>query len=212
MGSSKIFCGFFGAGIQNRSEATIKRWHNRPTLQPEALACHIYDVMKNSWMIGRLLYILGYKINIQSILEQAMFHDIEEIETGDIPHTFKQDFELETHRRVEVAVEKSAVRTIENRFPDALFRTLIQDRWITYHMKDTLEAQVVELADQLSATNFLEHEVAGLRNELLREDLIRSVKETIDLRNRYSWLVEVWDLIFGQTPEELLRRVKEQTQ
>lgn len=209
MVSSTIFCGFFGAGIQNRGEATVKRWHNLGTLQKETLACHTYDVIKNSWVIGRVLYLLGHEINIQSLLEQAMFHDIEEIETGDISHTFKKDFELETSGRAEAAVEKSAVKAIKNHFPDAAFGELIQERWITYRRKDTLEAQVVDLADQLSAVNFLEHEVAGLGNRLLREDFLRSVGETVALRDRYSWLAEVWPLIFGQSPEELKSKIEQ---
>ncbi len=205
-----IFRGLIGPTIKGKGEITVKRWHILPVQQNETVATHVYDVMGNAWAIGRILALLGYKnkINMLTLLEGAMVHDVEELVTGDIPHTFKKDFKPKMRRMLAEQTKKSAFKIIKGRFP-LILSGLMLKRWSDCQEGKTLEAQIIKVADFLSAINFLENEVLGLSNNRVRERLTENIKELITYRKRYPWLVEVWPLIFGQTPEELSNKIKE---
>lgn len=205
-----IFCGLLGGAIKDRGEATVKRWHVLPVQQVETVASHVFDVLVNAWAIGRVLALLGYKdkINMLTLLECALVHDIEESVTGDIPHTFKKGFKPEMQKMFAQQAKESARKVIKKHFPPILSGLMFK-RWSDCQKGETFEAQIVKVADFLSALNFLENEVLGLSNNRVREIFAERVKELITYRKQYPWLVEIWQLIFGQTPEELLRKVKE---
>lgn len=205
-----IFRGLIGAAIKNKGEAIVKRWHTLPVQQTETVASHTHEVIVNAWAIGRVLALLGYKekINMLTLLECAMVHDIEESATGDIPSTFKKDFKPEAQRMLAEQMKKSVLKVIRGYFPPILSGLMFK-RWSECQRGKTFEAQIVKVADFLSAINFLENEVLGLSNNRLWEVFAKRVEEMITLRKQYPWLVEVWQLIFGQTPEELSSKIKE---
>lgn len=137
-----------------------------------------------------------------------MVHEIEEPETGDIPHTFKRGFKPKMRRMFDEHVRKSVLKIIKARFPPLLSGLLFK-RWSDCQRGETFEAQIVKVADFLSAVSFLENEVLGLSNNRVKEIFIARVKDLITYRKRYPWLVESWQLIFGQTQEELLSKIEE---
>jgi 5'-deoxynucleotidase YfbR-like HD superfamily hydrolase len=207
--NSIIFCGPFGESIKDKGEKHIVRWHNLPISSPlgETVAAHTYDVITNAWTIGRLLLSRGFQINMFSLLEQAMFHDIEEKVTGDIPSDFKKSFKIRERRVFNKLTETVALGVIEGRFPSPLSELVFQ-RWQEARKRETLESQVVHVSDLMSAINFLEDELFNLGNGFLRAPLRRAVKEIIELKSRYSWLPGIWDLIFGQTAKDLLQKLR----
>lgn len=106
-----------------RMGGNVKRWHTWPMIQQQSVAEH-------SWNVARILLAIWPDARGQVVV-QAMFHDVEEVRTGDPPSRVKADdpeLQLRYHE-----MEADTRNTMCNRF--ALPRDMhdelsMVERWI----------------------------------------------------------------------------------
>ena len=179
--------------LQDRRAGFILRWHARQTQRQETLAEHHYFVLHDSLVILDALRHYGIleKLGIEQpdelhILLIAHFHDMTELESGDVSGAAKRDFP--TLKRAVDQVERKIAETM-------LFRDLPDDmaeryRELACQMATqeygTLEQQIVKYADKLEALLFAETEVK-IGNTLMVE-VVQQVREELKLL-KWPWLV-----------------------
>lgn len=207
---STIFGGLFGNSFLYSNENEIKRWHNIAVIKNETVAAHTWDVLKKAWTIGKLLYLCGYNVDLLVMFEMGMIHDIEEKETGDIPSDYKQELESNMKRALEKIALQKACETISTDF-FACLSDLLQERRIVYQEQAIIEAQIVRVADCLSAVSFLEKEVERLNNNLVSKEFGKNIEKMIRLAEQYSWFKKIWLLIFGQSLDQFRGMTNERT-
>ncbi len=179
--------------LQDRRAGFILRWHARQTQRQETLAEHHYFVLHDSLVILDALrhYKILEKLGIEQpdelhILLMAHFHDMTELESGDVSGAAKRDF----------PALKRAVDQVERKIADTmLFRDLPDDmaeryrelaRQMATQDYRTLEQQIVKYADKLEALLFAETEVK-IGNTLMAE-VVQQVHGELDAL-KWPWLV-----------------------
>lgn len=195
---SVIFRGISGRAVGARVESNVIRWHTVSTVGDvkDTVASHTFEVMKASWMIAHLLVARGYSVDMALLFELAMFHSVEEGVTGNFPHGYKASMGPKEREEFDQYIRRGAGEAIGYRFASAL-HALIQQRWDTARQKEVLEAQIVAVANCVSAVSFLEEQVLQRGNTTLKKVFLEYVTELSSLRGRYKWLEEIWELIFG---------------
>lgn len=179
--------------LQDRRVGFILRWHARQTQRQETLAEHHYFVLHDSLVILDALrhYKILEKLGIEQpdelhILLMAHFHDMTELESGDVSGAAKRDF----------PALKRAVDQVERKIAETmLFRDLPDDmaeryRELTCQMATreyrTLEQQIVKYADKLEALLFAETEIR-IGNTLM-SDVQQQVHGELE-ELQWPWLV-----------------------
>jgi len=81
-------------GIEIRQMSTVKRWSIMPTLRVQNVAEHSYYVVVYCTHFIEALEITDPELR-HAIVNYALFHDIEEIFTGDVPSTAKKYVDIE---------------------------------------------------------------------------------------------------------------------
>lgn len=82
--------------LASTKAGNVQRWHTLKTLQSQNVGHHTYGV----W---HMVYTITMGKASPNLLAHAMFHDVAEAETGDIPHPIKKRFPDEYYK-VEGAV------------------------------------------------------------------------------------------------------------
>lgn len=76
--------------IREKMKAThVDRWHIVHTVKHQSLAEHQWGVSVIAMHLAELMKVADREIIL--ILQHALLHDIEEIETGDIPSPYKEE-------------------------------------------------------------------------------------------------------------------------
>lgn len=168
--------------------SNVDRWATFPTVADENVAEHTYEVMSMAH-----LFALDMKRdetdrdpNVGDVLEKALYHDIEEAATGDIPRWAKRETEdLE-----------SALDSAEESMVDALFEPLGESvssylKWVWSRSKDdTIEGRIIAAADILAAIQGV-HEEQKLGNKALADT--SDIQEGVDA---------AYDIVEGIEPAE----------
>lgn len=179
--------------LEDRRVGFILRWHARQTQRQETLAEHHYFVLHDSLVILDALrhYKILEKLGIDQpdelhVLLMAHFHDMTELESGDVSGAAKRDF----------PALKRAVDQVERKIAETmLFRDLPDDmakryRELACQMATqeyrTLEQQIVKYADKLEALLFAETEVK-IGNTLMVE-VVQQVREELKVLT-WPWLI-----------------------
>lgn len=142
--------------IQNRSLAHVMRFNLKPQHFPESVADHSYFVAYIVAILLKLLEKQGIEVNKEKALQMALVHDMEEIYSGDIVTPFK-------YYSPEVT---EAIKKVNQELIGDVFHDLPEDTafhfislWNEEGKGETIEAQVVKVADKLSLVSKCEEEV-----------------------------------------------------
>jgi len=130
---------------QHTRLSCIIRYNNTPKLSPESVAEHSYYVTFLSMLIGDYLTNKGVVIDREKLLKMALFHDVEEIISGDIIRILKKG-------EFGKALDKLNRRSMEY-LCGILGGAKAEEYfalWEETREKKTLEAKVMSLADILS--------------------------------------------------------------
>lgn len=162
--------------ILNRSLAHVIRFSSNPQHFSESVAEHSFFVAYITAIISHLLKNEGEMVDSQKAVTMALVHDMEEIYSGDILGPFK-------HYSPEVA---AAIRKVNQEVIKDAFSDLPEDLalhyislWNEEGAGETIEAQVVKVADKLSLISKCAEEIK-VGNEFFREmyeDTLRSLLE-----------------------------------
>ena len=142
--------------IQNRSLAHVMRFNLKPQHFPESVADHSYFVAYIVAILVNLLEKQGIEVNKEKALTMALVHDMEEIYSGDIVTPFKY-----YSPEVTEAIKKVNQELIGDVFSDLPKDTASHfiSLWNEEGKGETIEAQVVKVADKLSLVSKCAEEV-----------------------------------------------------
>lgn len=139
----------------------IKRWALMRNTREENLCEHSYDVA----VIAHVLAVLtntrfGGTVNVETCVLTALYHDVSEILTGDLPTPVKYD--NPTIRDAYKQLESVASQKLLSMLPEEL-----QVSYQPYVMveEDTEESRIVKAADKISALIKCVEELAGGNGE-----------------------------------------------
>lgn len=158
--------------IKNRSLAHITRFSAHPQHFEESVAEHSFFTAYITALMCRLLQEQGEKIDATKAISMALVHDMEEMFSGDILGPFKHYSPEVTKaiRKVNIEVIKGAFKGL----PESLREHFIS-LWTEEGKGESIEAQVVKMADRLSLVAKCAEEVkAG--NEFFKEIYERQLK------------------------------------
>jgi 5'-deoxynucleotidase YfbR-like HD superfamily hydrolase len=155
--------------IQNRALAHVMRFNITPQHFPESVVEHSFYT---AYFVSILCHLLekspptgGERVNTKKALEMALVHDMEETFSGDIVTPFKH-----YSPEVEEAIAKVNQETIPRAFeglPEALVSYYIT-LWTEEGKGESIEAQIVKVADKLSLITKCAEEVR-VGNESFQE-------------------------------------------
>jgi 5'-deoxynucleotidase YfbR-like HD superfamily hydrolase len=142
--------------ILNRALAHIMRFSAHPQHFPESVAEHSFYTAYFTLVLCRMLEREGEKIDTAKAMSMALVHDTEEMFSGDILGPFK-------HHSSEV---KEAVHKVNLELIHDAFEGLRKDvasylvaLWSEEGRGESMEAQVVKMADRLSLLSKCAEEV-----------------------------------------------------
>jgi 5'-deoxynucleotidase YfbR-like HD superfamily hydrolase len=128
-----------------KTMSSIKRFGTLPMIENESVASHSYNVAIMSLMIAD--YEPELKVNRETVLRKALFHDFEETILSDIPHPIKHRFKggklgLLLKEIVPELIEHEIFKELPERLKRLYVRTALE-------AKQDLEGQIVSAADAM---------------------------------------------------------------
>ena len=133
----------------------IKRFSNCHRINDESVAEHSYQVAVYTLLMCMDLQERGYTVQLSRAVSQALVHDLEESESGDIIRTFKH-FSPELVEGIDKTSAKFIKEIVRQVFP--IDPVWLFNLWANAKRKD-LEGSIIELADYLSALGYIHSEV-----------------------------------------------------
>ena len=133
--------------LLNRSLAHVTRFNNRPQHFPESVAEHTFFVSYFALLICELIGKEKIKIDAEKVLKMAIIHDFEESLSGDILNPFKHynDKVYETIKEVNEELIQEAFAELPKNLQEKFINI-----WQEETKENTIESQVVKVADKLS--------------------------------------------------------------
>lgn len=175
----------------NRNLAHVKRFNNRPLLFPESVAEHSFYVAHFTQLICWLLEKKKVGVDTKKAISMALIHDSEEGFSGDILNPFKH-----FNEKIASAIREVNEETIGLMFedlPKEISKDLI-DLWHEEQKRESIESQVVKLADSLSLLSKCFEEIeAG--NSNFHEIYRKEIKAITSLK--YPWFSKIKDTILA---------------
>ncbi len=178
----------------------IRRWSLMRNTQPENDAEHSLQVA----MIAHALAVLardryGREVDPEHVVTLAVYHDVSEVLTGDLPTPVK--YHSDTLRASYAAVEEAAVERLTDMLPEELRPAMAP----CLTERGTLAMQLVKAADRTSAyVHCLEEQRAGNREFDAAADRILASIGGIDLPEVRDFMRECVPA-FSLTLDELNR-------
>lgn len=175
--------------ILNRSLAHVKRFNTKPQHFAESVAEHSYYVAHFAQILTHLLKKQNVKVNSEKVLSMALIHDTEEGFSGDIINPFKHFNPKVTAAIAEVNEE--TIGMMFEKLPPDIAKELIS-LWHEEQKRETLESQIVKIADSLSLISKCYEEIeAG--NSFFQEIYSREIKKLRSLD--WDWWNKIKDTI-----------------
>lgn len=187
--------------LLDRRATYITRWHHRPVRQHESVAEHQWSTAFIAMVLARYLANREWSISIAWTMQIALLHDQVEIITGDVPHPFKS---ATPERKAEIdAWEREAGTDLFSGFDDKMGDWLRSLATPSTRTSQFYEAEIVELADKLSAFAFAEQEVAQ-GNSLFEPIVAHTAGLCLSILAEAEWGDAVCDEV-RDLPERLRR-------
>lgn len=177
--------------ILNRSLAHVTRFNNRPQHFEESVAEHSFYVAYITQVLCWLLAEKKIKVDAKKALQMAIIHDQEEGFSGDILNPFKH-FNPKVYNAIKEVNKETIAMMFEN-LPKEMASDFVA-LWHEETERDSIEAQVVKVADTLSliAKCFEEME-AG--NNYFAEIYKKELKNLKNLE--YPWWRKIAGLVLS---------------
>ena len=171
--------------LLDRSLAHVKRFNNRLQHNPESDAEHSFYTAHFAHILCVLLKVAGVKVDLAKVLAMALIHDLEEGQTGDILNPFKHHDE-----EVTAAIGKVSEQMIGEMVTElpGKVKEEILGLWHEEQARETIESQIVKVADSLSLLSKCDEEIQT-GNKAFQEIYVR------ELNNLKSQDWEWWSKI-----------------
>ena len=128
-----------------KTMSSIKRFGTLPMIENESVASHSYNVAMMSLMIAD--YEPDLKVNRETVLRKALFHDFEETILSDIPHPIKHRFQGgKLGQLLKEIVPELIEHEIFKELPEPLKQMYVHTAKTA---KEDLEGQIVGAADAM---------------------------------------------------------------
>jgi 5'-deoxynucleotidase len=180
----------------NRNLAHVKRFNNRPLLFPESVAEHSFYTAHFTQIICWALKKKKIEIDSQKALSMALIHDAEEGFSGDILNPFKH-----FNEKIAGAIREVNEETIGMMFeelPKELSKELI-DLWHEEQKRESVESQVVKLADSLSLLSKCFEEIEAGNSNF--HEIYRKVIKDLNVQ-KYPWWRKIkGEILAGQSKQ-----------
>lgn len=137
----------------------VMRYSGLRQSEPESLSDHVVDVMMMSYIIGLKLRSMEVEVDVGTLLEKCLVHDIDEVLIGDIPRLTKYSSEGVYNGLSDLADEVAKDMSY-----DIDGGTRMYDAW-KYSKDDSLEGYILKLVDMLSVVSKVVLEVDTLGNK-----------------------------------------------
>lgn len=171
----------------------IVRFGNTPRIASENVAEHSYYVAFLAMVLGDYLEREGIEVDKLRMLRLALFHDVEEVVSGDIIAPIKQGLfgkELEKENIKNVLLLTADLKEGKNYF----------DLWQEVGDKKTLEAKIIKLVDKLSCLIYCVREF-HLGNKYFRAILECETKTVMEYSKKIPkatrFVAEIVNYILG---------------
>lgn len=137
------------------------RYSGTKLVEPESLSQHITDtIMMGLKMIDAINHLAGDKIlDVDKYIKKAIYHDLEEVITGDVPRPLKY-FDEETHK----SLEHVASQVANNLFREEFYEDSESHYNLWKFAKSGPEGYILKLVDMLVVVNKVVKEVNMLNN------------------------------------------------
>ena len=176
----------------------IRRWSLMRNTQPENDAEHSLQVAMIAHgiaLIAQTRY--GKAVDVEHVIALAVYHDVSEVLTGDLPTPVK--YHSDEIREAFHGVEDQAIERLTAMLPEDL-RGPIQS---CMQEKDTYERQIVKAADRISAyAKCIEEQRAGNHEFDAAAATIRKTIDQIELPEVQEFMQEMMPA-FALTLDEL---------
>ena len=139
----------------NRRLSNIERFNNTPRIHKESVAEHSYFVSFYVMVLSEMIP----DIDVEKSIKLALLHDIEEIISGDLPHTVKLKYP-----EFNDTLEKMNLLIVKEIFNDNKYI----DLWKEVRLLNTKESKLVHLADMISVLLYTRDEIK-MGNEFMEE-------------------------------------------
>lgn len=134
-------------------------WLLRGLKHPESIAEHSYRMTLLVMVLSDMLMEQGLKIDIARVMRMALLHDVAESQTGDIPYP--------AMRYIPDVVKEAAEREVMEDLTEDFGKIgrFYVELWEEYERADTLEGQIVKVADKLELLiQTFEYEKVGFQS------------------------------------------------
>lgn len=152
----------------------IKRWGLKRNVIEE-------NVMEHSWQVATIAHVLGVlhnekfggEVDANKIAVAALYHDVSEIITGDLPSPIKyhSDSIKNAYQEIEREAEKEILKTLPNELQDTFVPLLLHGKG------DAKVGRFVKAADLISAYLKCRLEINAGNKEF--EDAIQDIEDRI---------------------------------
>lgn len=168
--------------------AHVRRWHIVQVHREQTLAEHLFCVAAIAGSLAQRIAWHGIMHHSQrlELLNWALWHDIMEVRTGDIPTPFKR-----------ALVEANGPRTIEK--AEEMIDTSVHG--MNRAVKDTEIEMIVKLADSIEAINFLSQNGAGAHASQVLDGLYETMFEQMRMYSGKYKVLPVSDAVRGVCKE-----------
>jgi len=183
--------------ILNRSLAHVTRFNNRPQHFPETVAEHSFYVAYIAQILCWLLEEAKIKVDAGKALQMALIHDQEEGFSGDILNPFKH-FNQKVYNAIK-EVNKETITMMFESLPEKMARDFVS-LWYAETERDSIESQVVKVADYLSliAKCYEEMETGNSYFTGIYKKELKNLK-TLD----YSWWKKIRDQVLSGAEKQV---------
>lgn len=133
----------------------IQRWGLKRNVSPENVMEHSWQVTTIAHALAELANANGKQINVGEVIKAALYHDVSEIITGDLPTPVK--YHSSTIRDAYKAIEKEAEQELLEKLP-----TKLRPAYENYLLSDQIPHDIellVKAADLISALIKCNYEV-----------------------------------------------------
>ena len=183
------------SALLDRRATFVERWHHRPASIRESVAEHQWSVAVLSYQIAFLLN--DPEIDVSTCVLFAMFHDMAEVVTGDMPTTFKVNPDVrERWDRWEREATDQLFLDVADDLADSMRALVNQD--VDENGTGPAERGIVKLADKLSAYAFAKQEV-DKGNTPFREIVRNAARLSLAAGRAAPW----WEALCEEVPDLL---------
>lgn len=182
----------------DRGLSGVERYGLKHLNNPKSVAEHSYEVERNAAWICALLESKGIEVDELEVSREARVHDEEEEKSSDVPHQVKYGngmtpAETQLIEEAFSVIAENSINLLYSEMPNPI-REQALSAWHRYKTRDTIESQVVKLADIISGIGECLEE-RRLGNTSVQEDEERYRQLYREFRRKYSWVKSIVEFL-----------------